>query len=517
MRLRHTSSVSFAIVGLAFVLVLASATAVVAMAARTKTNASATGGTFAMARASDVYSFDPANSPDQESVSTVLSLFDRLVRFAPHGTKILPDLATSWRFSNHNRSVVFQLRPGVRFSDGTPLTPQDVAFSIMRATQSQIYGVIWGNAIKDVAPVGSSAVRIELKRPFAPLLSTLATFAGSIYSEANWKKWGNKAAPDHPLGTAAFMLSSWIKGSQIVLAPNPHYWGPKPALDKIVFNVVGSDSARVLQLRSGAVDAIETVPPNEAKTISSSGDKVEVVSGQSTLLIPMNEEVKPFQDRNVRLALAYAMDRAAIAKNVYFGLAAVAKSVLPSGTLYYKPNWPTPFNLNKAKAFLAKSSVPRGFTFELTVPAGNLALASVAQIWAASLQKIGITAKIQQLEAQTAFSDWLGQKYQVYTQPWANDTPDAMEFARLGFAGQKAFFTGYTRPGAVALAAAGEATLNPAKRQAVYSRIQQIVAQDQPQIYVVDLPIIWASSSKVEGFYPNAQGDYLLGRVSKTG
>ena len=201
MRLRHTSSVSFAIVGLAFVFVLASATAVVATAARTQANASAAGGTFVMARASDVYSFDPANSPDQESVSTVLSLFDRLVRFAPHGTKILPDLATSWRFSDHNRSVVFQLRPGVRFSDGTPLTPQDVAFSIMRATQSQIYGVIWGNAIKDVTPVGSSAVRIDLKRPFAPLLSTLATFAGSIYSEANWKKWGNKAAPDHPRGT----------------------------------------------------------------------------------------------------------------------------------------------------------------------------------------------------------------------------------------------------------------------------------------------------------------------------
>jgi peptide/nickel transport system substrate-binding protein len=517
MRSRRRSNSVLAIVGLTFVVTLvAVATSVGAASPTAENRAGASSGTFVMARASDVYNFDPANSPDQVSVSTALTLFDRLVRFAPHGTKILPDLATSWKFSNNNKTVIFRLRPGVRFSDGTALTPADVAFSIERATKSQIYSAIWGDAIKKVTPVGSSAVRIDLKRTFAPLLSTLATFAGGIYSEKNWKRWG-KAAPSHPLGTAAFNLTGWTKGSQIVLSRNPYYWGPKPALSKVIFKVVGSDNARVLQLRSGAVDAIETVPPNQAQTLKKRGFPVQLVTGQSTLLIPMNEEVKPFEDKNVRLALAYALDRAAIAKNVYFGLARVARSVLPSGTLFYQPKWPIPYDLSKAKAFLAKSSVPKGFTFNLTVPAGNLALASVAQIWAASLQQIGVTVKIQEIEAQTAFSDWLGQKYQVYTQPWANDTPDAMEYARLGFAGQKAFFTGYTRPGAVALAAAGEATLNPAKRQAVYSRIQQIIAQDQPQVYAVHLPLLWASSSKVKNFSPNAQGDYLLQRVSKTG
>jgi peptide/nickel transport system substrate-binding protein len=515
MRLKN----GFAVLGFAFSLaVVAVATGVVVLAApASPTRAGADAKTFVMARASDVYNFDPANSPDQESVSTNLQLFDRLVKFAPHGTTILPDLATSWKFSNGNRTAVFKLRPGVRFSDGSPLTPADVAFSIERATKSAIYGVIWGNAIKRVTPVGSSGVRIDLSRPFAPLLSTLATFAGGIYSEKNWKKWGDKAAPSHPLGTGAFMLSSWKKGSQIVFARNPYYWGPKPALDKVIFNVVGDDNARVLQLRSGAVDAIETVPPNQAASIKGSGTNVEIVTGQSVLLIPMNEKVKPFQDKNVRLALAYAMDRDAIAKDVYFGLAPAAKSAMPSGTLYYQPKWPIPYDLDKAKQFLAKSSVPNGFTFTLTVPAGNLPLASVAQIWADSLKKIGVTVKIQQIEAQTAFSAWLGQKYEVYTQPWANDTPDAMEFARLAFAGQKAFFTSYTRPGAVALAASGESTLVPAKRQAVYSRIQSIMSQDQPQIYVVDLPILWASSSNVKGFSPNAQGDYLLQTVSKSG
>jgi peptide/nickel transport system substrate-binding protein len=509
------SRFGIALVGWASGLALTAVASVVAFAssATSATQQAAAGGTFTMARTTDVFNFDPANSPDQVSVSTNLQLFDRLVRF--RGTTIVPSLATSWKFSNRNKTVTFTLREGVKFSDGSPLTPADVAFSIQRATKSEIYGVIWGNAIKKVTPVGTTRVRIQLSRPFAPLLSTLATFAGGIYSKANWQKWGEKAAPTHPLGTSAFMLQSWTKGSQITFVRNPNYWGRRPSLDKIVFKVVGDDNARVLQLRSGAVDAIETVPPNQAKTITSAGLNLATVSGQSVLLIPMNEKVKPFQDKNVRLALAYAMDRASVAKDVYFGLAPQAKSVLPSGTLYYEPKYGIPYNLKRAKAFLAKSTVPGGFGFTLTVPAGNLALASVAQIWAASLQKIGVTVKIEQLEGQTAFSRWLDQKYEVYTQPWANDTPDAMEYARLGFSGQKAFFTGYTHPDAVKLAEAGEATLNPAKRRAVYSKIQKIVAQDMPQIYVVDLPILWASSGKVKGFAPNAQGDYLLQNVSK--
>ena len=104
----------FAILGLAFSLaVVTVATGVVALAApASPTRAGADAKTFTMARASDVYNFDPANSPDQESVSTVLQLFDRLVKFAPHGTAILPDLATSWKFSNHNQTVVVQAPAG---------------------------------------------------------------------------------------------------------------------------------------------------------------------------------------------------------------------------------------------------------------------------------------------------------------------------------------------------------------------------------------------------------------------
>jgi peptide/nickel transport system substrate-binding protein len=472
------------------------------------------GGTLVMARASDVFNFDPANAPDQESISTVLDIYDRVTQFGPNG-QILPDLASGWTFSKDHKTITFNLRKGVRFSDGSPLTAADVAFSITRALNPKsIYAVLWGGAVKRATAIGQLQVRVDLRRPFAPLLSTLATAQGSVVSMNAWRRLG-KAAAQHPVGTGPFTLQSWEKGNQLTLVPNTYYWGKKPYLSKVVFKVVGDDNARILQLRSGTVDAIDTVPPNQVQSLRSAGNSVEIVYGQSTLLIPMNEGVKPFQDRNVRLALSSALNREAIAKVSYFSLAKPALSPLPSGSLFYQPKYGVPFDLAKAKAYLAKSSVPKGFSFTLTVPAGNAAFSSLAQIWAASLKQIGVTANIVQLEATTAFDRWLQKKYEVLLQPWANDTPDAMEFAELGIAGQDGFFTGYRNPLANKITAAAEATLAPAARQSAYAEIQRIAAQDVPQIYAVSLPLIWASSAKVHGFAPNAQGAYGFNRVWK--
>src|SRR5439155_5317031 len=128
---------------------------------------SAAGGTLVMARASDVFNFDPSNAPDQESISTVLEIYDRVTTFGPQG-QIRPGLATSWTFSKDHKSVVFNLRKGVRFSDGSPLTAADVAFSITRALNPKsIYAVLWGGAVKKVTRVGQLQVRVDLRRVFA--------------------------------------------------------------------------------------------------------------------------------------------------------------------------------------------------------------------------------------------------------------------------------------------------------------------------------------------------------------
>jgi peptide/nickel transport system substrate-binding protein len=124
--------------------------------------------------------------------------------------------------------------------------------------------------------------------------------------------------------------------------------------------VVGDDNSRVLLLQSGQVDAIDAVPPNQVQPLMSAGHKVHKVEGTAILRYTLNEMVKPLDEANVRCAMAHAIDRAAVAKNIYFGQAVVARSLLPSSTLYHDPNAdPVTFDLAKAKALLAKSSVPQ--------------------------------------------------------------------------------------------------------------------------------------------------------------
>src|SRR5262245_59801216 len=307
--------------------------------------------TITMARNADMLTFDPASTEDDPSIFVELQIFDRLVKLNATNNGVEPELATAWTVAPDGLSATFTLRQGVKFSDGSPLTTEDVVYSLTRAIdQKGSWGFLFSPG-KSVTKVDDKTVKLNMSEPFAPLLPALSTFAASIYSKANFEKWGKDAA-QHPLGTGAYVLESWQKGAQLSLVKNPNYWQPgKPKVDRIVFRVVGDDNSRVLLLQSGQVDIIDFVPPNQVQSLMSAGQKIQKVEGTAILRYTLNETVKPLDEANVRCAMAYTLDRAAVAKNVYFGQAVVARSLLPSTTLYHDPNAdPVTFDIAKAKA-----------------------------------------------------------------------------------------------------------------------------------------------------------------------
>lgn len=474
--------------------------------------------TFTMARNADMLTFDPVATQDDPSIFVELQVYDRLVKLAASNTGVEPELATSWKVAPDGLSATFTLRQGVKFSDGSPLTAEDVVFSLTRAIDPKgSWGFLF-SPIKSVTKVDDKNVRLNMSEPFAPLLPALSTFAASIYSKTNFEKWG-KDAGQHPLGTGAFVLESWQKGAQLALTKNPNYWQPgKPKLDRIVMRVVGDDNSRVLLLQSGQVDAIDAVPPNQVQPLMSAGQKVHKVEGTAILRYTLNEMVKPLDEANVRCAMAHAIDRAAVAKNIYFGQAVVARSLLPSSTLYHDPNAdPVTFDLAKAKALLAKSSVPQGFTVSINLPAGNQTFQDVAQIWIAGLKQLGITLKIELLEQTTLIQMRNAEKYSIYNAAWTNDTPDPDELlgVALDFSSQNAAHTFYNNPKAKELLLQQRRELDPKKRQAIVTELQRIVNQDCPQIYVVHVPRIYATTAAISGFAPNSQGKYSFEDVTK--
>ena len=476
------------------------------------------GGTLTIARTADIFTFDPYNTQDDRSIFTEMEVYDRLVKLGQDGKTIEPELATSWKVAPDGLSATFDLRQGVQFSDGTPLTADDVVYSLTRAADQK---GSWGfllSPVTSATKVSDSQVKLVMSQPFAPLLPALSTFAASIYSKANADKWGAQMG-EHPLGTGAFALQKWDKGSQLVLSKNTHYWqSGKPYLDQVVFKVVADDNSRILQLRSGAADVLDGVPPGQVASLKQQNISVAQVNGSAAVSVILNEAKKPLNDPNVRLALSWAMDRASIAQSVYSGLATPAKSMMPSSTLYYNGDQqPVGYDLAKAKQYLQQSSVPSGFTFSVTVPSGDAATLATAQIWQAALKQIGVTLDINQLEATTAQDEYNTEKFTARISAWTNDTPDPDELmgVALDYQPQNGLHTGFHNEQARTLVAQGRAEPDPAKRADIYRQLQLIANQQQPFVPVVEVPRLYAATAQIGGLAPNSQGKYGLVNVWK--
>src|SRR5579875_2177293 len=167
---------------------------------------------------------DPGAAAQNPDIWVMVNIYDTLVRIAPDGKTLQPDLATSWNISKDGMTYTFHLRPGVKFQNGAPLTSQDVAFDIMRtATKNPGWSFLY-TAIKSASTPNSSTVVFHLKHPWSPFLYDMTLFAGGIYPEAYFKKVGAAYMSKHPIGTGPYSFVTWVKGQYILLQKNPDYW-----------------------------------------------------------------------------------------------------------------------------------------------------------------------------------------------------------------------------------------------------------------------------------------------------
>jgi peptide/nickel transport system substrate-binding protein len=468
------------------------------------------GGTLTMARNADATNLDPFFTGDDPSIFVDLQIYDRLVKLGADGKSFEAELATDWTVSDDGLSITFTLRPGVKFSDGTPVTADDVVSSLTREVSPDAsWGFLFG-PIAGVTKVDDTHVKIATSAPFAPLLAALSTFAASIYPQANLDKWGDQMTA-HPVGSGAFMLESWDPGNELVLAKNPNYWqSGKPYLDKVVFKVVTDDNARVLQLQGGAVDLIDNVTPGQISQLQGAGDQIFQVPGGQVGFIRFNHKIKPFDDPNVRCALAWSIDRETIAKNVYFGYGAVAKSMFPSSTLYYDANAsPVGFDMTKAKDYLSKSSVPTGFSDTLLIKGGDPAYAQIATVWTSALETIGIHLTVDPVEPSVLGATVRKGDFHIAGLYFTNDTPDPDELSGvLDYAIADALHTGFHDEAMHKLLEQARAELDPTKRAALYSQVQKADSEQCITIYTIDQPRLYAGVPAIQGYAPNAQGKY---------
>jgi peptide/nickel transport system substrate-binding protein len=474
------------------------------------------GGTLKFARSVAPTTLDPANTIIAGDIYTLDKIFEPLYITNPAG-QLTPWLATGSTLSNGNKTITFPLRPGVKFSDGKPLTPADVVFSINRSRHNAAGPLSFlDGAITSIEASGSSVV-VKLSAPWAPIISDISVFANAIIP-ANF---GGKTEAEFfaaPVGTGPFTLSSFTPdATSLTLKANPHYWqAGKPYLDAIEFLYVDNDNQRVLQIEGGQVNIIDTVPPAEVASLKSNANVVldEFPAWEVDLLV-LNESLPQFADRHVRRAITYAINRPALVHAANFGTGLPGGSFFPPSLQYYSASTPVlAYSLSKAKAELAQSKYPKGFATKILVDSGNQKFVTYAQIIKSQLQPLGIDVTITGLDHSAFESTFQKFDYDMFIDYAINDISDPDEMASFEVdvkdGGSSSYWSHYDNPKAIALVHQAEGEFNTTKRAALYAQIQSIVAEDAPFVALDYPPYIYATSKTVQGFAVNPGGAYRL-------
>jgi peptide/nickel transport system substrate-binding protein len=481
-----------------------------------------------MARNAEPGIFVPWLIDDNTALFTLGNVYDGLLRVTKDGASIEPAVATSWDTSADGLTWTFHLRDGVKFSDGTPLTSNDVKVSLDLARGGQ--RTVWKDnykAIKEIQTPDPMTVTIILNEPHAPLLAELAMFPAWIM-QADMATATDVTGYDDALnwaskGTGAYYTESWKKGDPVILKRNPYYWKNTPAVDEVDIEYVPDDNTRVLKLQGGEDDIVDFVPFSQIDALNAQpGIKAQDFPIQQTTFVILNVTKPPLGDINVRQALNYATDKDAIIKSVFFGQAQVMNAPIPLGTYVDSESPGYPYNLDKAKALMAASSVPNGFMLPMIVANNNQDRINTAIILKDEWAKIGVTVDVQQLDSAAARAAIHGEgNFTAEPSAWTNDMNDPTEIVNYEMRGGEgsgsfAYWTRYNNPELSTKITAADLEQDPAKRQADYVAIQRAYLSDAPLVFIANLGATAGWRSNVNGFLIDGLSYYRFEDVTLT-
>jgi peptide/nickel transport system substrate-binding protein len=468
------------------------------------------GGEITMARAVQPSTLFPeAGQSDAGTIQSQIQIFDQLTEILPGKTDVSPGLAESWEISADGKTYTFHLR-AAKFSDGSPVTSEDVVFSIDKLTDPKTDAgfAAFFDFIKEAHPEGPSTVVVTLKQRTPAFLAYLSFNVPSIISKKYFQEVGAKTFAKKPLGSGAFKVASYKPGQSLVLERNPYYWrAGRPFLDKVTINFLPDDNARVLAFRSSAADIADDIPFSQLNSLGRLPSTSLLVKQISAIdFILLNQKKKPeLRDKSARLALNYAVPREQLKRTIFAGVAPVANSMIPAIKYWDKSVAPFPYDPAKAKELMAKSSSPNGFALGYTYVAGDSAAKAVGTILQDTWGKLGVRLTLDPVDFATLYDRLFKADYDTMTfQPTASssDVPIDDELVR-GFLGKKqfnSFFTFYDNPALEAKIDQVTQEPDEGARRRQFSEIQRMAMADPPFIPLVFTPGRAIVKNEVHGF-----------------
>lgn len=472
--------------------------------ARTGRASAETNGVLRIARGANARSLDPHVNARLYDRIVLYTLYEPLIDADGKGN-FFPVLARSWEVGSTGRVVTFHLRPGVAFHDGTPFTAAVVKYNIERilnpATGSE-HRARFEHIIQGVRAVDVTTVQFYLTRPYPPLLSELIDRPGLMVSPAAVKKYGRDFGRN-PVGTGAFTFVEWIQGSRVVVRRNPHYWNAKAIRSQsIVFTDFPEPAVADAKLRGGEQDIVtlEGLPAEDILAFQT--DKAyQVVQSPAYAWdsIQMKVDVPPFDNRNLRQAIMYALDREQIVKVIYRGIGQA------TGKFFHEGWWADPayngpkYDPQKAKQKLGESGyLAKPVPLLLYVQNSDVPLGEMVQ---AQMQAVGLKVNIRLVSERDQYPMVLRGEIPFTIPTTWTPRPDPHGLAYIlwdskGYANS----SHYKNPQVDKLLDEASVTYDVKVRTKLYREAERLIVEDAPYVFYRAAPDYAIMRRGVRGF-----------------
>jgi len=398
---------------------------------------------------SDGRNYDTARSADLTPPLTHGAVYETLVTLGTDDlVTIRPALATAWTLADGGKAWRFTLRPGVKFWDGTPMTAEDVKFSLDRLINIKDQPATYAANMGAVSIVDPMTVEIAMKNPAEPLLIDLTAPSFAIYSKKMTVAQGAVAEPganetdkattwlnSNSAGTGPYHMVRWERNAGVELRRNPNWWGGTAPFERIVIRHLADGGAQLLAVRKGDIDIAMNLSAEQLDSLAGSPD-VKVIQGGSTdtlyFMMTSDAALNPTLAKpEARRAVAAAIDYDGLIKALVGGFAERPPAFLPNGIAGTSQAQTKAFgfheDLAKARELLAAAGAPGGFEFELGYPSAayfSTSYALMTQKIQGDLARVGIKMNLRPMDNVNWRSLFNGGKLQATIAPWNSPSPN---------------------------------------------------------------------------------------------
>ena len=449
--------------------------------------------TLTLAINADILTTDPQALNNGTTTSVLYNVFSNLVKYDDAG-EIVMDLAESYELLEDQVTWEFKIREDAVFHDGTPVTAEDVAWSLTRVmTDESSSDYMNFSPLAEAVAVDDYTVHVVSDDPYPIMLQLLCKGGAAVLPKAYFEENGEEAWLANPIGSGPYQLTEYVKDDHVTLVPFADYYGEQnPDWEEVIFRVVPESSTRVGELIAGNVDAVNMVIPTEWERVNGN-EGTAVVNGPSARVyqLALKTDKGPTADLRVRQAIDLAIDDKTIVDTILQGAGTPMLTRVPSGVNGCNEDLVGKYNYDpeRAKELLAEAGYPDGFSMKIEAPTGRYTMdAEISQAIVAMLSQVGITVDLQLLES-SAYSN-------VFSAHSAED--GFMTCFGLGF-----FDASYGMIGYFGVNTSGESNwnnqeyidmyyeaefnMNEEERTQLFQEMQQMVADEVPYAIICQI------------------------------